>query len=304
MRWYVEGAKRLCDLQQESGAWLHQDRTIDTVFALLFLLRSSRTYHPTTPRDTGRPDGPVSGTAKAKPAPEPAPKKVPVDRADMDLQLLIDRLKSKKPPAPAEILALAEVDGLVGGDPKRVDAWRRRWIELCWRLLHGKRDAWGIAGAQLLARTGRGDARNLRSLFKRKQKRPDAWCTAVLGELFPTVATPELTEWIAQEFAKGGTRQHPHSIAALRGIRLAAPRLPEELRRGLIELLLRRFEGIQSQWTEKRKNNQSEETEWDTIGAHAICAMRALARDPQTGSYPYAKGRPLRTCNEFRDWLR
>ncbi|MHC4409422.1 MAG: prenyltransferase/squalene oxidase repeat-containing protein [Planctomycetota bacterium] len=303
VRWYVEGATKLCDLQDASGAW-GRDKTIDTVFALLFLLRSSRTYHPTTPRETGRPEGPVSGTAPSKPAPEPEPAKIPVDRADMDLQLLIDRLKSKKPPAPESILALADVDRRVVGDPKRVAAWRIRWVKLCWQLLRGKREPWGIAGAQLLTRTGRGDAKNLRALVKRKQERSAEWWTAVVGELFPTVATPDLAEWIAKQMAKGGTHEHPRSIAALRGLRLAAPKLPWKCRRELIDLLLRRFEGIENHWNAKRRVNEHEETEWDTIGAHAICAMRELARDPQTGAYPFHSGRPLTTCNAVRDWLR
>jgi hypothetical protein len=298
VRWYVEGATKLCDIQESDGSW-GTDKVIDTCFALLFLLRSSRTYHPTTPRDTGSADGPVSGTGRKKPEPKPEPKKIPVDRADMDLQLLMDALRSKKPPAPEKILAIEEVDRLVVGDPKRIEAWRKRWIKLCWQLLRSKREEYAIAGARLLARTGRGDAKNLRALLKRKQQRPPAWWTAVLGELFPTVATPDLASWVADEWAKGGTREHPTSIAALRGLRLAAPKLPEKSRRKLTDLLLRRFEGIESHWKEKRKHSHSEETEWDTIGAHAICAMRALC-----GGNPTLKGRPLQTCNSVREWLR
>jgi hypothetical protein len=87
--WYATGAKALLGYQFDDGSWGYRDRddaVTSTAFALLFLLRSSEAYHPTTPRPVeGRP----TTTPRDRP-PEP-PVNVPAPLLPVD-----------GPPAPAE----------------------------------------------------------------------------------------------------------------------------------------------------------------------------------------------------------
>lgn len=80
--WYVVGAERLLADQTESGGWggsrsfragagmttrrIAGDE-VSTAFALLFLLRASETYHPTTPRDVDAPGPTTPGGGPAPP---------------------------------------------------------------------------------------------------------------------------------------------------------------------------------------------------------------------------------------------
>lgn len=51
--WYADGARALVRYQTKDGEWSyadHQDPLVSTAFALLFLVRSSETFRPTTPR--------------------------------------------------------------------------------------------------------------------------------------------------------------------------------------------------------------------------------------------------------------
>jgi hypothetical protein len=72
--WYIDGAKFLLGKQHADGSWGKASRndgkpeqrglgdTISTSFALLFLLRSSEVYRPTTPRSLASP--PITGQGK------------------------------------------------------------------------------------------------------------------------------------------------------------------------------------------------------------------------------------------------
>jgi hypothetical protein len=67
--WYAEGARHLLSIQDDRGSWSCRgdaDALVSTAFALLFLLRASEVYHPTTPRDVATP-----GTAPTTTPSEP-----------------------------------------------------------------------------------------------------------------------------------------------------------------------------------------------------------------------------------------
>jgi hypothetical protein len=67
--WYALGAKHLLDIQDDGGSWPCRgdlDPFVSTAFALLFLLRSSEVYRPTTPRDV------VPARPRTTTEPEPA----------------------------------------------------------------------------------------------------------------------------------------------------------------------------------------------------------------------------------------
>lgn len=66
MPWYLTGARALLALQKEDGSWqtLRDSTTMNTSFALLFLLRASAVYRPVTPRPVdSKPEGPVTPAA-------------------------------------------------------------------------------------------------------------------------------------------------------------------------------------------------------------------------------------------------
>jgi hypothetical protein len=67
--WYALGARHLLEIQDERGSWSCRgdaDPLVSTAFALLFLLRSSEVYRPTTPRDV------VPARPRATTEPEPS----------------------------------------------------------------------------------------------------------------------------------------------------------------------------------------------------------------------------------------
>ena len=318
-RWYVEGAKTLCDIQAKDGSWNRRSIT-DTAFALLFLLRASKAYHPTTPRDAGRADGPVSGGPRKLP-PMPESKKVPIADAERMTDKLEKALHARRAsdlPTPGDVLEIAEIDARVEGNTK---AWRKRWSSLLWKVLAAaprgsaamrtRWDALQVAAARVLTRTGHADDARVRRLLERgplknKKWEPSAaWWNAVLGVLFPVKATPKTAHWLADELARADIRHRERLAATLVGLRLAAPGLGLKDRKQLVRRLVLRFEGKENEMRTKREPTNRTELDWDTYGAHVITTLNALARDPKTGAYALTeRGTALGTTAQFRDWLR
>jgi len=85
--WYSEGARWFLERQRQDGGWaavyerehwpsygrhekhlMEEGNTIDTAFALLFLVRSPATLHPTTPSEV---DAPASARDRNRPVTTP-----------------------------------------------------------------------------------------------------------------------------------------------------------------------------------------------------------------------------------------
>jgi len=323
VRWYVEGATMLCDRQDKDGSWTRRN-LIDTSFALLFLLRASKSYHPTTPRDVEQRRGPVSGGEPKPPPKEPAkPAPIPVAQATKQVAQLEKALHARRVaelPKPEDVLAIAETDVRIEGDAKQIAAWRKRWTKLLWRLLAAaprgslalreRWDALQVAGAQVLARTGRGVAKATRGVLERgplKNKRwqpSAAWWNAVLSELYAATATPKSMQWLVDELAHADIRHLDRLAATLQSVRAVAPKLPLKARKALVKKLLIRFEGKETEYT-RRPNGSRTELDWDSYGALVISTLRTLTRDPKTGAYPAAeRAKPISGTEHYRDWAR
>jgi hypothetical protein len=106
VRWYDVGAELLLRCQLKDGSWGRRfvppkgavgpwrGDVAGTSFALLFLLRASRTYHPTTPRPVDRRT--ATPAPDAPPAREPPPAAPPAEGARVELELarmILDRLR-------------------------------------------------------------------------------------------------------------------------------------------------------------------------------------------------------------------
>lgn len=102
VRWYVAGALRLLEAQNDDGSWgggtmsiggtglpstVRDGDIVSTSFALLFLLRASTTFHPITPRRTDAPGATTPSSVVVEdrrargPAAEPPPAPVAWSRA-------------------------------------------------------------------------------------------------------------------------------------------------------------------------------------------------------------------------------
>jgi len=128
VRWYVEGADWLCAEQQEDGSWkrslspmVSTGDTISTCFALLFLLRSSQAYHPTTPRGIDLKKAPITGTSTKQE--EPPKKDEPEPVAGADAFRMLDELRRALSsrtvqglPSPGEVLAVRDAWNRVEAD--------------------------------------------------------------------------------------------------------------------------------------------------------------------------------------------
>jgi len=325
VRWYVEGAQSLIAAQEKNGSW-NRANVVDTAFALLFLLRSSQRYHPTTPRDSGRPTAPVSGTKKDEQPKANAPGKPPphpVMKARLALDELMKAFQSPRAsdlPKPVDVAAMAEIEPRLAGDAVLVEEWRKSWAKLSWRVLatapRGKGaaskrwDALQVACARALLRGGRADARQLGSLIQRgpiknRKWEPSAdWWIAVVGELVPAVGDGKLALQLADDLARPNLKYLDQLVGCLRGVRKLAPKLSKKERKALVDLIVRRFEGKESEWA-KRNPGDRRELAWDMIGAHVMVTLRALTRDPDTGEYWLIKaGRPTEHVGDFRRWGR
>ncbi len=90
-RWYAEGARLLLDAQAADGSWSGTE--VETALSLLFLLRASASYRPTTPRPV---DAPPAVTPGAGPAPAAPPEPAAAAAAALVpalAQALLDRLE-------------------------------------------------------------------------------------------------------------------------------------------------------------------------------------------------------------------
>ncbi|MEM8885042.1 MAG: hypothetical protein AAGD14_13300 [Planctomycetota bacterium] len=337
VRWYVEGAEALCATQRENGSWkpampneVRSGSTIDTCFALLFLLRASQAYHPTTPRDVDFEKTPVSGGTKKvedekpveeKPELRDSPRRTSVADAFATLDALRKRLGSKSPkglPKSAEILALRGLWEEVQGTADDVERWREAATEFALTLaVHPPRkhesftapwDALQIAALQFLNVTRRLRADDLwfrverGPLKARKWEPSDAyWHTLIFG-LFPVLGGDQSAHRLLDTFLDLRESRTSQAISVLRGLREyrgLKPRTRYELTREIIT----RFEGMESKAGALRFNS-SESRRWRVVGADVLATLAHFTRDGKTGMAARTrKGKPLTTVAQYRIWI-
>jgi hypothetical protein len=332
VRWYLEGADLLCAEQQADGSWrrglspmVSTGDTISTCFALLFLLRSSQTYHPTTPRDVDLKKGPITGRSdKAKPPPSkqpPPPPPVPAEDAFDMLRKLRADLASKKAkglPAPQRVLALGEVWNRVEEDAAR---WRGEATALLLDLIGGpprrardlapRWDALQIAGAQVLTAVRPASAemvwRKLNAGPLKAKSRDwlpsEAYWKSVLVELLPALGGDVSALRFLGEVMETREPYTERALAALQGIR-AYKDLGPKTRYKLTRELIKRFEGMENATRSASSSTDSIVVRWRRYSFDVLATLRHLTRDARTRAFAKSKkGRQLVSIFDYRRWL-
>ena len=352
--WYVEGAQRLLKNQRKTGSWAGtwsrfvrgktgvRDDVVATSFALLFLLRVSETYRPTTPRDVPRTGpGPVITPSDGDKAAPPVEIKKAEKRHQVPLSKAQDLLKTLDQEVSRRTLRLASLEKVVRaldaaqrnlvsdgaeGDLKAEvrflkerAAWRARLDEL---LAHGfKRcnephasatESVAVLIAETVGRGGAGAAKQLRSKLPRaargrledmpSTRRYDAALRAV-----GTAGGPDMVSWLMQHISvKHERRPIRMTRAALLGL-ASVTSAPGASRRDAVRVLMKRLASLEKDAHADDDDLQAEldRLHWQALETRVIDALVNLCRDPETGHVPTFSadgGRP--TLRVIRQWFK
>jgi hypothetical protein len=336
-RWYVEGAEALLAAQREDGRWsgddyrywlsgsraapgardtLPRSRSRDleaTAFALLFLLRSWETFHPTTPRRLHTPPTtPGSAPPPADAPPSPPPVGVPLALAEgllAELSALLDAPGATNDALVRSVGRVADAYGAVRGSADEVDGWRCRAEALLLRALGlargaGKRRPVHVAAADALGRTHprvSGEMRRLadRTLLPAARDDADASLPEALFSALAGLRDPDSLAWMIEEhFVSGGSRAADlRCRAALR----AAPRFDAaegRLRHAAVERLVRAYAPME--------RAEVPSGTWTGLGPAVILATQHFASDAD-GLPPRSTGVEggwIFSMREFETWWR
>jgi hypothetical protein len=347
VRWYVRGADVLCELQNKDGGWgmgripgrsratwIPKSNLVDTSFGLLFLLRSSETYHPVTPRpvdsakETTTPGVDEAPEAKPEPKAPPPPGKIEVEIsfAWKLLERLEALLDANRAPNEEIQSALARVRtalaGLVpdpGGEPDR--KWRNeaaRWTRSAGRL---------VFSAAILARVPPNSKRNMRqpvnlnalrmlagfdedkispllieafekSIFQAKGYEPEAVIYETGFRTLANLNSPKAFLWLAEDVIDTDSRPHrtERTRAALRAL-VSFTAMTGADRHAAFKRILRVFvPGARSASSPAHSLTLR-------LDKEIIDVLRHLGRDQVTGRAPIALGRWVGTVPAFERWF-
>ncbi len=254
--WYRDGARWLLAAQAKDGLWsaagaggrdvppgaIVVTDTLDSSFALLFLLRAASVYRPITPRD---PDGPPTVTPRDTTGPPPAPEEVPPPAALplASANPFLDRIEVQlEKPAVAALDATLDALRFVErtyptyrpkGAPLSAehDAWCLRAEELLLRgcTLHlgstlrdrELRRAIALSCLRVLAATDRRVSAALMERILALEDTPSspdafqfAWCSEAM-ETLRRLGAPALEAWLATRGVAGAASEWPRISAAL-----------------------------------------------------------------------------------------
>lgn len=324
--WYQTGAEVLLDIQNEDGGWgrarvptsrtrwVAKSDTISSCFALLFLLRSSRTYHPTTPRDVDAKKGPATGKGPSKPEakpppriPAPAPKPLPVEVADELIEKL-ERALRRRGTDKDEIVRMLRELGKAWPRVQDED-WRARASKLLVSALVtvqvvraselNYREDVNVEAAKLLAQFQPPVSKEVRRALplKTRDYRPSERFWDAAFSVVVVLRDRQSFVWLTEEVLSADPRFLGRTRAALRALH-AFDGAPGRLRLEAVKRLIRMFEGA-----ENRARDDSKSAFWEAIGADVMRTLRHLCIDPATGRGPVLDRAAAATISDYRRWL-
>lgn len=350
VRWYVEGAKALCDLQAPDGRWPGtgyrywvyyggaEDRAPvplseieSTSFALLFLLRSWNTFHPTTPREVDAPVTTGGAPAPEAPAPPPvAPARIPLAAASAILRELEALLADPKSPNEALVRKVGEASEAharvapeASGDAgaAAVAAFRAEAQALflrAFRLVRADlgrdrnlRSEVNVAAARALGATGAPVSAALREALsalhlRPKSHDPDGALLRAAFEALGDLGEEASLRWMLEEamLSNGAADSDTIAEAALLGaLRFRDP--PGGLRFEVCDALVRTYASLERKSTLNERDSAAARERWRRLGRGAIRLLQQFTS--VRGIPPFAPG-PLGgwmlTVSDFERWLR
>lgn len=339
VRWYVEGARALLAAQKRDGSWSSRDyrywiygssaggtaRPVEleppqlrdlesTAFALLFLLRSWESFHPTTPRDLHSPTTTPSDGAKPEPEPppaDPAPAKVPLEWAESLLDELEHRLRTRDDvPALLAILhRVGDAYARLDAPPAEAEAWRKRAEKILLELF-GKDPALALAATPILGRTHSRVVPVMTRIadkirFPRARRDKDPAIYAPVFDALARLNAEEALRWMLDRHLVSTGKPHatPRCRAALR----AAVRfrdVPGPLRLAIVKRLLQGYASMEKNAPFAAPVDLT--GSWRDLGPAVIRAVQHYARDSD-GLPPLSRGVTggwIKNVREFQEWLR
>ncbi len=355
LMWYVTGAQQLLALQHKSGGWgsgptsltrsgfkpRGEEDILATSFALLFLLRASEVYRPTTPRGVPTPPAAVTG-GKRTTAPtrtpsrgsEP-PKHVTVSAATAQADRVWQLLKKGSPGTSdltRAIERLAHTQTVLvpnrdldtptpeqqAADGQAIAAVRER-IERAllktftqfggWSTGDSERAA--VAAAKGLALSRPAAVRRFRDKLSGmlRGSPSDFPSMARLNAAMRTIGVAGTAKGLKWMEDRVTTQQDQRSVrlsrAALSGLG-ALRAAPGRERFAAFRALVKRLLPV-----ERVANDLGDELEeltaqlhWRALSAPAVFALAALSRDPITGDEPtLTSGMPPMSVAEYATWF-
>lgn len=351
--WYVAGATLLLDAQNRNGSWgstrpvqgigLVPPRptgdVVSTSFALLFLLRVSETFHPTTPHDvvSAGPTTPGGADAPAAPAgggPQvpPPPRAVSMSRATEALDRVTAWLHAQKADDAGAFAALDDVAAALRhleADPvaetaspgtqmarerefmERSRAWREHAGTVLVDCVEGRSDRIALRAALALSAGPLSASLPLRSAIDRRLRsgHPEEAPRPLVDASFAALADlghGDLLPWLATRVT--ATR----AVLDVRAARAALAALAHfdggerADRLAAARRIVRAVSGLADDAAAAKPDELPGRTavvHWRTLGPPAVAALRALCAD-DAGDPPLgADGRPLATVADFAAYL-
>jgi hypothetical protein len=355
LRWYITGAQQLIALQHDDGGWGQGPQgkgrdafrprggtnVLDTSFALLFLLRVSETYRPTTPREVPRPAAAVTGagapnspSARAE-DPEP-PAHVTVTRATELADRLYRLLKDDTTKTRHFVEAVEEAGHALTvlvpdldrdeptpeqreADDAAIAAVRDR-IERALLATYENFDGPGedaaervaVAAANALAHARPAAVDDLRRFVSKstRGKRSTFPSMARLIAAMRTIAVASRAEHVQWLAALVGTEITPRTVRRSRAalVALGAVRTaPGDERFLAVRSLVRQLTTLEERATRPGEDVQglTSDYHWEALAAPALIAVTNLARDARTGDEPALEsGMPPMSFAELEQWMK
>jgi hypothetical protein len=357
LKWYVTGAQQLIALQHESGAWGHgavgsgRERfeprgdpdVLATSFALLFLLRTSEVYRPTTPRGVPTPAAAVTGTRRVPERQEnesvaevEPPSHVTITAASTQVDRLWRLLKDDQTKPRHLVAAIEEISHtqsvlapdreLDSPTPEQeaeteaaIAALRER-IERALLKAFGQFEGPGHDAGEpiaVAAAVGLAAARPAAVVGLRKQLTSDLRGQAArfpsMPRLFAAMRTIAVVEhdghlrWLGTFIT---TKSDPRSVRLSRAALSALGSLrhaPGRDRFRAVRTLLKQLGPLEIRAAERADDDLRSLTirlHWRALAAPALFAVTALARDPATGDEPtLTTGLPPMSIAEYAKWF-